>query len=54
MALLFSLSLVVPFLCDFYELSTPTAEAVVAWGVGVAVGIGGMVGACGSLRQSLY
>jgi hypothetical protein len=45
MALLFTLSFVVPFLRDFYELSTPTAEAVVAWAVGVAVGVGGMVGA---------
>jgi hypothetical protein len=28
---------------NFYELSTPTAEAIVAWGIGVAVGVGGMV-----------
>ena len=45
MAALFAFALVVPFLRDFYELSTPTAEAVVAWGIGVAVGVGGMVGA---------
>jgi magnesium-transporting ATPase (P-type) len=44
MALLFALALVVPFLRDFYELSQPTGEAVVAWTVGAAVGIGGMVG----------
>ena len=54
MALLFSLSLVVPFLRDFYELSTPTAEAVVAWGVGVAVGVGGMVGALRLFARSPY
>ncbi len=44
MAALFALALVVPFLRDFYELSTPTAEAVVAWAVGIAVGLGGMLG----------
>jgi magnesium-transporting ATPase (P-type) len=43
MALLFALALVVPFLRDFYELTKPTAEAVVAWMVGVAIGVGGMV-----------
>jgi cation-transporting P-type ATPase E len=45
MALLFGLALVVPFLRDFYELSTPTGEAIVAWAVGVALGVGGMLGA---------
>ena len=45
MALLFALALVVPFLRDFYELSTPTGEAVVAWAVGAAIGILGMRGA---------
>jgi len=45
MGLLFALALFVPILRDFYELSTPTTEAVVAWGIGVAVGLGGMVGA---------
>ena len=44
MALLFALALVVPFLRHFYELTTPTAEAVVAWAVGVAIGVGGMLG----------
>jgi cation-transporting P-type ATPase E len=43
MALLFALALVVPFLRTFYELSTPTAEAVIAWAVGVAMGVGGML-----------
>ena len=42
MAVLFLLALFVPFLRDFYELSTPTGEAVVAWAVGVALGVGGM------------
>ena len=50
MALLFLLALVVPFLRDFYELSTPTGEAVVAWAVGVALGVGGMLGALRLLR----
>jgi Kef-type K+ transport system membrane component KefB len=47
MALLFALALVVPFLRTFYELSTPTAEGVVAWAVGVALGVGGMLGLLG-------
>jgi len=50
MALLFGLALVVPFLRDFYELSKPTGEAVVAWAVGAALGIGGMLGALRFLR----
>ena len=50
MALLFVLALIVPFLRDFYELSTPTGEAVVAWAVGVALGVGGMLGALRLLR----
>jgi hypothetical protein len=50
MALVFLLALAVPFLRDFYELSTPTAEAVVAWAVGVALGVGGMLGALRLLR----
>jgi cation-transporting P-type ATPase E len=45
MALLFGLALVLPFLRDFYELSTPTDEAIVAWAVGVVLGVGGMLGA---------
>jgi cation-transporting ATPase E len=43
MALLFALALVVPPLRDFYELSKPTREAVVAWVVGVTLGVGGML-----------
>lgn len=50
MGLLFLLALLVPFLRDFYELSTPTGEAVAAWAVGVALGVGGMLGALRLLR----
>jgi P-type E1-E2 ATPase len=50
MAVLFLVALFVPFLRDFYELSTPTGEAIVAWVVGVALGIGGMLGALRLLR----
>jgi len=50
MALLFLLALVVPFLRDFYELSTPTGKAVAAWGVGVVLGVGAMLGALRLLR----
>jgi cation-transporting P-type ATPase E len=50
MALLFVLALLVPFLREFYELSTPTGEAVAAWALGVALGVGGMLAALGVLR----
>jgi cation-transporting P-type ATPase E len=50
MALLFLLALAVPFLRNFYELSTPTGEAAVAWAIGVALGVGGMLGALRFLR----
>jgi hypothetical protein len=50
MALLFALALAVPFLRDFYELSTPTGEAIAAWAVGVTLGVGGMLGALRLLR----
>jgi hypothetical protein len=43
MALLFALALAVPFLRDFYELSKPSADAVIAWVIGAALGIGGML-----------
>ncbi len=43
MALLFALALIVPFLRDFYELSTPTGEAAAAWALGTALGISGML-----------
>jgi cation-transporting P-type ATPase E len=45
MLVLFALALVIPFLRNFYELSTPTGEIVAAWGVGIVIGVGGMLGA---------
>jgi magnesium-transporting ATPase (P-type) len=50
MALLFALALVVPFLRDFYELSTPTGEAVAAWAIGTALGVGTMLGSLRLMR----
>jgi P-type E1-E2 ATPase len=50
MALLFALAFVVPFLREFYELSTPTGDVVVAWAVGSALGVGTMLGALYVLR----
>jgi magnesium-transporting ATPase (P-type) len=45
MLLLFALALIIPFLRNFYELSTPNGDAVVAWALGVVIGVGGMLGA---------
>jgi cation-transporting ATPase E len=50
MALLFGLALVIPFLRDFYELSKPTGDAVIAWAVGTLLGIGGMLAGLRLLR----
>ena len=50
MLLIFVLALVVPFLRDFYELSTPTGKAAIAWAAGTAIGVGGMLGALRLLR----
>jgi cation-transporting P-type ATPase E len=50
MALLFALALVIPVLRDFYELATPTTEAVVAWAVGAGIGIGVMLAVLRLLR----
>jgi cation-transporting ATPase E len=50
MALLFALAFIVPFLRNFYELSTPTGEAVAAWALGTALGVGTMLGALRLLR----
>jgi magnesium-transporting ATPase (P-type) len=44
MALLFALALVIPFLRNFYELATPTGEAVAAWAIGATLGLGTMLG----------
>jgi cation-transporting ATPase E len=45
MALLFALALAIPFLRDFYELVEPNGKIVAAWATGIAVGVGGMLGA---------
>jgi len=50
MALLFALALIIPFLRDFYELSTPTGEAAAAWALGTALGVGTMLAALRLLR----
>jgi cation-transporting P-type ATPase E len=50
MASLFVLALAIPFLRDFYELTTPTGETVAAWAVGATLGIVAMVGALRLLR----
>jgi predicted MFS family arabinose efflux permease len=49
MALFFALALIVPFLRNFYELSTPTGEAA-AWALGTALGVGTMLGTLRVLR----
>jgi magnesium-transporting ATPase (P-type) len=45
MLALFALALVVPFLREFYELSTPTGEMVGAWAIGTVIGLAGMLAA---------
>jgi cation-transporting P-type ATPase E len=50
MALLFAVALLIPVLREFYELSTPTGDAVLAWAIGVTVGVGGMLGALRLLK----
>jgi len=50
MALLYALALTIPFLRNFYALSTPTGQAVAAWAVGTILGVGGMLGALRVLR----
>jgi magnesium-transporting ATPase (P-type) len=50
MAGLFALALFIPFLRDFYELSTPTGDAVLAWALGTTLGVGMMVGALRLMR----
>jgi P-type E1-E2 ATPase len=50
MLAIFALALVVPFLREFYELSTLNGEIVASWAVGTAVGIGGMLGVLRVLR----
>jgi cation-transporting P-type ATPase E len=50
MAALFALALAVPFLRHFYELSTPSGDAVAAWGAGIFIGLGSMLVALRLLR----
>jgi cation-transporting ATPase E len=50
MALVFALALIVPFLRNFYELSTPTGDMVAAWALGTIIGVGAMLGALRLLR----
>jgi hypothetical protein len=45
MAVLYGLALIVPLLRDFYELATPTGDAVVPWALGTILGVGAMFGA---------
>ena len=52
MALLFALALAIPWLREFYELAPLGPDAVLAWTVGSALGIGGMLGALRILRVS--
>jgi cation-transporting P-type ATPase E len=47
---LFALALVVPFLREFYELTTPTGTAVGAWALGTTLGVGGMFAVLRLLR----
>ena len=43
MALLFASALIVPFLRSFYELATPTGQALEAWALGTGLGVGAML-----------
>jgi P-type E1-E2 ATPase len=43
MALLFVLADAVPFARNFFELETPTGDMVLAWAIGSAVGVAGML-----------
>jgi hypothetical protein len=43
MALLFVLSLVIPFLRHFYELTQPSAKGIAAWAIGSVIGVAGML-----------
>jgi magnesium-transporting ATPase (P-type) len=50
MLLLYLLALAIPFLRNFYELTTPATEAVLAWAIGAALGVGGMLGVLRLIR----
>jgi cation-transporting P-type ATPase E len=51
MALLFLLAVAVPFARHFFELAAPTWEMLVAWAVGAALGVGGMLAASAPDRK---
>ncbi|HVY96427.1 MAG TPA: HAD-IC family P-type ATPase [Solirubrobacterales bacterium] len=50
MALVFALALFVPFLRDFYELSTLSGEIALAWALGSALAVAGMLASLRLLR----
>jgi magnesium-transporting ATPase (P-type) len=50
MAAVFAVALIVPVLRNFYELATPSGDAVIAWGIGTILGVGAMFGALKLLR----
>jgi magnesium-transporting ATPase (P-type) len=50
MLLLYAVALIVPFLRHFYELSTPTGDAVASWALGTVLGVGTTLGALRLLR----
>jgi magnesium-transporting ATPase (P-type) len=50
MLLLYAVALIVPFLRHFYELSTPTGDAVACWALGTVLGVGTTLGALRLLR----
>jgi magnesium-transporting ATPase (P-type) len=54
MALVFVISLFVPILRHFYELIRPSGEALGAWAIGTAIGVGGMVLALRLFRSWAY
>jgi hypothetical protein len=50
MALVFAIALIVPWLRDFYELTTPTGDEIVCWAVGTTIGVTTMLAALRVLR----
>ena len=50
MTLIFALALYVPFLRSFYELATPTGQALAAWALGTGLGVATMLIALRLLR----
>jgi cation-transporting P-type ATPase E len=50
MLMVFALAFVIPFLRNFYELATPSGDALVAWAIGTGIGVGAMLGALRLVR----